>query len=223
MTRNEQEPDDRPWTEEQWERFMEKSDARSAKFGELLETFIDHPNRDEIIAREMGRDRDELDDDDEEGEFDSEGWEIPEAEPTPDDEWEEIRREEEAALEAIPAYSRGYEFGLNVHDVLKPYFIPDQEDQDEDLIEAVRGGITIADKIAGAHGMGYEDDVLCGNIVCCKRSLAAANECLQGLQSLRARGAVPAKVLDALIRECKEVRALVEEHIAQLRGQVWWQ
>src|SRR2546425_483984 len=130
MTRNDQEPDDRPWTEEQWERFMEKSDVRSAKFGELLETFIDHPDRDELIAHEMGWDRDELGDD---------------------------------------------------------------------------------------------DDVLCGNIVCCKKSLAAANECLQGLQSLRARRAVPTKVLDPLIREGKEVRALVEQHIVELRSRVWWQ
>ena len=221
MTPNEQEPEDRPWTEEQWQRFMEKSDARSAKFGELLETFIDHPDRDEIIAREMGWERDEADDDEEEDEFDSAEWASPESDS--DDDWEEIRRQEEEALEAIPAYSRGYEFGLKVHDVLKPYFTPDQEDQDEDLIEAVRGGFTIAAKIAGAHGMGYEDDVLCGNIVCCKRSLAATNECLRGLQSLHVRSAVPAKVLDPLIQECKEVRALVEEHIEQLRSRVWWQ
>ena len=221
MTRNEQEPDDRPWTEEQWERFMEKSDARSAKFGELLETFMDHPDRDEIISHEMGWDRDELDEDDEEGEFDSEGWESPDLEA--DEDWEEVQRQEEESLHAIPAYSRGYEFGLKVHDVLKPFFTPDQEDQDEDLIESVRGGFTIAAKIAGAHGMGYEDDVLCGNIVCCKKSIAAANECLQGLESLRARGAVPAQVLNPLIRECKEVRELVDEHIAQLRGRVWWQ
>jgi len=32
------------------------------------------------------------------------------------------------------------------------------------------GSFTIAAKLAGGHGMGYEDDVLCGNIVCCKRS-----------------------------------------------------
>src|SRR5262245_14062320 len=49
--------DDRPWTEAQWEAFMKRADARSAKFGELLETFQDHPNRDAIIDHEMGWDR----------------------------------------------------------------------------------------------------------------------------------------------------------------------
>ena len=51
---SESESDDRPWNEAKWERFMLASDVRSAKFGELLETLIDDPNCDEIIAREMG-------------------------------------------------------------------------------------------------------------------------------------------------------------------------
>jgi hypothetical protein len=71
------EPDGRPWTEAQWERFMQQSDARSAKFGELLETLRDDPNCDGIIAHEMGWDQDadedicdaELDDGDPEDAF----------------------------------------------------------------------------------------------------------------------------------------------------------
>ena len=31
-------PEDRPWTEDEWEQFMRESDVRSAKFRELLET-----------------------------------------------------------------------------------------------------------------------------------------------------------------------------------------
>jgi hypothetical protein len=48
--------DDRPWSEEKWEAFMKEGDLRAARFGELLETLIDHPDRDEIVAREMGWD-----------------------------------------------------------------------------------------------------------------------------------------------------------------------
>ena len=43
-----------PWTEAQWEKMMRESDLKSARFGELLETLIDHPERDKIVAREMG-------------------------------------------------------------------------------------------------------------------------------------------------------------------------
>lgn len=51
-----EQPDERPWTEEQWEKFMKESDARAARFGELLETLRDHPRRDVVVAREMGWD-----------------------------------------------------------------------------------------------------------------------------------------------------------------------
>src|SRR5438874_11330204 len=57
MSQPEEHDDDRPWTEAQWEALMKRSDVRSAKFGELLETFMDHPDRDAIIDREMGWDR----------------------------------------------------------------------------------------------------------------------------------------------------------------------
>jgi len=43
------------------------------------------------------------------------------------------------------------------------------------------------------------------------------------LESLKARRLAPAKTLDPLIAECKEVRRLVEEHIADLRSRVWWE
>ena len=67
-----EETPDLPMNEAQWRRMMQESDARSAKFGELLETLIDHPDRDEIINREMGWDRPPKNDegDDSSGPFD---------------------------------------------------------------------------------------------------------------------------------------------------------
>ena len=46
-----------PWTEAQWEAFMRRSDVRSAKFGELLETLHDDPDRHAKIDHEMGWDK----------------------------------------------------------------------------------------------------------------------------------------------------------------------
>ncbi|HID23282.1 MAG TPA: hypothetical protein EYP14_12885, partial [Planctomycetaceae bacterium] len=48
--------EDRPWTEEEWERLLQWSDLRAARFEELFETLRDHPDRDRIIAEEMGWD-----------------------------------------------------------------------------------------------------------------------------------------------------------------------
>src|SRR5580698_9841828 len=42
------------WDEYAWERFLQEQDRKTEKYMELLERYIDDPNRDQIIAREMG-------------------------------------------------------------------------------------------------------------------------------------------------------------------------
>ena len=42
------------WDEYDWERFLQQQDRKTEKYMELLEKYIDHPERDQIIAREMG-------------------------------------------------------------------------------------------------------------------------------------------------------------------------
>ncbi|HLW64020.1 MAG TPA: hypothetical protein VKS79_01795 [Gemmataceae bacterium] len=238
---NESEEPEQPWNEAQWEKFLKESEVRSAKFGELLETLMDHPDRDAIIDREMGWDRDddqspamewmeealesqEDDDDDDIGNEDPtlviDDDEEVESSIDADDEKDPF---EDRELKKLPYYTRAFDFGLHVHDVLKPYLKPDEEDQDEDFIDALANGFNIAAKLAGAHGMGCEDDMICGNIVCCKRSLEAANHCLRALKSLRDRKLMPAEVANPLLQDGEDVRGLVEQHIADLRSKVWWQ
>ena len=42
------------WDEEDWERFLQKADVRTAKYLELFETLHTHPDCDKLIAKEMG-------------------------------------------------------------------------------------------------------------------------------------------------------------------------
>lgn len=42
------------WDEHDWERFLQQQDHKTEKYMELLEKYLDDPQRDEIIAREMG-------------------------------------------------------------------------------------------------------------------------------------------------------------------------
>ncbi len=44
----------RAWDEYEWERFLQQQDHKTEKYMELLEKYLDHPERDQIIAREMG-------------------------------------------------------------------------------------------------------------------------------------------------------------------------
>src|ERR1051325_953738 len=53
MSDYEPEPD-RVWDEYEWERFLQQQDHKTEKYMELLEKYLDHPQRDQIIAREMG-------------------------------------------------------------------------------------------------------------------------------------------------------------------------
>ncbi len=48
-----QEPE-RAWDEYDWERFLQQQDQKTEKYMELLEKYLDDPQRDQIIAREMG-------------------------------------------------------------------------------------------------------------------------------------------------------------------------
>src|SRR6266705_2696429 len=45
---------ERIWDEYERERFLQQQDGKTEKYMQLLETYLDDPDRDEIIAREMG-------------------------------------------------------------------------------------------------------------------------------------------------------------------------
>ena len=45
---------ERMWDEYDWERFLQQQDGKTEKYMQLLETYLDDPRRDEIIAHEMG-------------------------------------------------------------------------------------------------------------------------------------------------------------------------
>src|SRR5436309_15824406 len=53
MSGYEHEPD-RIWDEYEWERFLQQQDHKTEKYMELLEKYLDHPQRDQRIAHEMG-------------------------------------------------------------------------------------------------------------------------------------------------------------------------
>ena len=213
--------DDRPWNEDQRERFMRESEVRSARFGELLETLIDHPDRDEIIRREMGwnQEGDEAEADDE-PDWEADAIEAINESPS-EEELNEFRRQREE-FETNPAYRRSFDWSIRVHDALKEEFGQLGGDLEERLAEALADAGLVPAKLAAGHGMGYEDDSLCGNIVCCKWSLEAANRCLGSLSEL-SDGHPPLRPrLAPLSEEGREVERLVAARIAELRTRVWW-
>jgi len=51
---NPEEQPERVWDEYQWERFLQQQDRKTERYMDLLEKYMDHPDRDKLIAREMG-------------------------------------------------------------------------------------------------------------------------------------------------------------------------
>ena len=50
----EHEEPEKIWDEYDWERFLQQQDRKTERYMDLLEKYLDDPNRDQIIAREMG-------------------------------------------------------------------------------------------------------------------------------------------------------------------------
>ena len=236
----------RPWNEQEWEAFMKECDLRTARFGEILETVKDHPDRDELIDRHMGWDEPDEPEEDEErderephfdgaaimeqaaAEVEAENAERERSgESTSDDEPFGV----DADRKQIPAYNLAFEVGMRVHEALEPFMkarVPegagewDRDDVDERLGEAYIGCMITAAKISGGHAMGYEDDVLCGNIANVKRGLAAADSAEAALLWLREKKELPAELVDRLLPDVRAVQQAARERIDELRRGVWW-
>ena len=290
-------PQELPWTEEQWEAHLKQSEARAARFGELLETLQDDPDMEVKIDQEMGWNmsaRRAREAEDPEGAYDDglfgesawspdtlpfnkadihfgddeddspgspfsnkpgaidaepEEYEDIDAQPEEDDETELMEFEEsddgdeitaasarasddtdgptpfdddDDDVKEIEAYRKSLAAAERIHHALKTELEKPADSGDEEIGEAFINAHIACAKIAGGHGMGYDEDVLCGNIVCNKIALAANKRCEVALLALRHREVIPAAVIDPLLPDLLAARASIEERIAELRAKVWW-
>jgi hypothetical protein len=70
--------------------------------------------------------------------------------------------------------------------------------------------------------MGYDEDVLCGNIVKNRMSLAAIVRCQEAWGELVEQRIVTREFAEPLVSEMRRVQGMVEERIGELRARVWW-
>jgi hypothetical protein len=127
-----------PKDEFEWELFLRASDRRTTKLGELMEKYHDHPDRDRLIAREMGWTRIEemLD---AEPEFEEE------AEPDDVD-----PNEPELPAEATDDYPLRHPLVERLSERAAALWKLTEDKRDNDLDEMVASFISIGPKIAGA-------------------------------------------------------------------------
>lgn len=103
--------DEPVWDEYAWERFLQQQDRKTERYMELLEKYLDDPNRDQIIAREMGWNNFSDEDgqrwaDDVESSFEEE------LEESEDGEMQEEEFEEEDGFQMHPLYQASFAMSI---------------------------------------------------------------------------------------------------------------
>ena len=213
-----QPPQDKEWDEFDYEKFMRECDARTNKFGELLDKYRDHPDRDRIVAQEMGWTKHERteeageSDNPEEQEDDGENpgselaSDLPDLQPNPATEGVDWVRDEfgepthplsQRAFEASVALSEKYdELGL-------------EETEDPDLLAFLGEFQTTGAKLAGAlDDLAYGDDLHDGAFVVAylKRALGHLYSSQAALENAARRKLLPDAVIETNRRELFAIR-----------------
>lgn len=211
------------WDEYQWERFLQQQDRKTEQYFQLFEQYENHPERDEIIAREMG-------------------WNQPEAEVEEEDdseesEWLEVIDEEEADAEVVAEddeegidelqHSEVYMQSMELN--RRVFTLVEEREELKDHPVAVELATRVA--ICGAKLAA----ALCGDdfsevgmtIAYLKRSLKAANDALSAGARLHDQGLIDQKDLNSInellfpIRECiVDMMGEFREELRRRRGEL---
>lgn len=181
---------------EDWkEQVLNAAAAAAEEVEDELDVEEDEDNEELIV------DDGEDDDDDEDEEEDD------------DEEWEEgdlgLSPEDEAAYRPVAKLAR--DFAVRVMD--------EAERGDVEEVLMLSAG-KVGANLAGGHGLGYDEQTLCGNIVKCRWALADCLFCREMLEQMAQRTGDPD--LAALVTQCEELAAAIRERIAALRARVWW-
>lgn len=217
---------DEIWDEHDWEDFLRENDRRVDRFMALLTDFMARyppppegaPPDDEaawktrleaFMRRHTGFEgsADDLpvweDEDDRDEEATGESWKtglaaFPEQQP----------------VDALPVYQAARTLADHVSRWSEP--IPTHA-KDSGLVQFCSHVLEVPAKLSGGHAVGYERDVLGGNIAYVKRSLAAANAALEALQRIQDASYMRPAAYRRLYEATYEVRNAVALHVLRLR------
>ena len=120
--------------------------------------------------------------------------------------------EDPAVNEDYPVVAKqAREFACNVFELEKP-------PGNAELLFLSAG--KVGANLAGGHGLGYDDESICGNIVKCRWALSDCEFCREMLEQLHQR--TGQKTYAKLVEESRRLADAVRERIARLRKRVWW-
>lgn len=216
-----------PWTEHDYERLLKESDARTEKYGELLEKYGDSDDAEAKIAHEMGWDRD-LELTNEEA-AERENWieemnraceeslNEPEPEPDPHREGVDWIRTKDGHFRH-PLQHRCFESAMELWHQVKQLELGQHPDKDlTDLISEFQiASAKLAGALSGiARGEGPEDRLF--TVAYLKRGLDHLHKAQAGLEAVAPKTLLPDELIIKTRRELFEIREGVLELMSLFR------
>lgn len=212
------------WDEHDYEKFMKECDARTAKYGELLDKYGDSEEANAIIDKEMGWDRDLTEEEaDEEQRRIQEIDEICEAalgtsEPDPHREGIDWVRTEDGDVRH-PLQHRCHESALRFSRAVDELNIDGLADQD--LEQFIFEFHTTAAKLAGALGSiarGRYSPEPSFTVAYLKRALGHLHRSQAGLEAIASRDLLPNALVTEARKELFEIRQSILNLMDKFRG-----
>ncbi len=201
---DEMEPEE-AWDEYTWERFLQEQDRNTEKYFQLLELYLDHPDRDELIAEHMGWSPIEIDGDGEEDSVLESPVDLESELDETEEEFEEFTR------------SQVYADTLRLHRWINRLL--DKRDDLREHPEAVRFATRSA--VCGAKlaaALCGEDTTEIGmTIAYLKRALKAANDSLDALAKLADSGLLDRRRANHARRLVFAIRDKIVDHMREYR------
>ncbi len=176
-----QSDDHAEWDEFEWEQFLQERDRETDRFMELLEKYMDYPDCDRIIAREMGWSAGEGEEEEEEADVEADvGHAVDEMERGGSDAEDADDDEEDEEFQRHPLHRAAFGLTMWVLD----YFEKHPEFQDHPAaVDLASNCATVSAKLAAGLG-GDEERELGLTIAYLKRALKAANDALRNVHTL---------------------------------------
>jgi hypothetical protein len=234
--------EEKEWDEFDYEKFMRESDARTDKYGELLDKYMDHPDRDRIIAKEMGwgwleEALDEQKEPEEEskaeeqfapdadGEFEGnveEGFEfpddLPDLQPDPATEgvdWVRDKHGHTSHPLALRALDRSVALWRKCDELGL------RKTEDEDICDLISEYQITSAKLAGAlNGLAYGRDLREGAFIVAylKRALGHLHAAQGALEKVTPKKVLPEDTVETVRKELFEIREEILRLMDEFRG-----
>jgi len=197
---------ERAWDEYDWERFLQQQDSKTERYMELFEKYIDDPNRDQIIAQEMGWTH----------LLDQQTEEIEEIEFEPDFEVEDEGEEEtQEVFELHPLYQNAFSLTVWI----------DQLFEEVPSVASSPLGVKLASHVAVASAKlaaalsDHETEEIGMTIAYLKRALRAISTAVEAATQMSHDGTLKSRQFEELYERLFQVRDSIIVMMGDLRAE----